>query len=189
MVVLNKITTKTGDDGTSGLATGERRRKDDPRFEAIGSVDETNAVIGVARRHAGPALDPLLAAIQNDLFDLGADLSTPDTAKVKALRISEAQVARLELETETLNSSLSPLTSFILPGGSPGAAYLHQARTVARRAERAMVALANEESLSLPALQYVNRLSDFLFVAARTANDAGRADRLWVPGANRGEAG
>ena len=122
MVVLNKITTKTGDDGTSGLATGERRRKNDPRFEAIGSIDETNAVIGVARLHAGPGLDPLLAAIQNDLFDLGADLSTPDTAKVKALRISEAQVARLEQETTALNASLSPLTSFILPGGSQGAA-------------------------------------------------------------------
>jgi cob(I)alamin adenosyltransferase len=133
-------------------------------------------------------LDPLLAAIQNDLFDLGADLSTPDTAKTRALRVTETQVARLEQETGALNATLAPLTSFILPGGSPGAAHLHQARTVARRAERTMVALAGQESLSSLALQYINRLSDFLFVAARTANDAGRADRLWVPGANRGGA-
>ncbi|MFO1187445.1 MAG: cob(I)yrinic acid a,c-diamide adenosyltransferase [Alphaproteobacteria bacterium] len=186
MVVLNKITTKTGDDGTSGLATGERRRKNDLRFEAIGSIDEANAAIGLARLHAGEALDPLLANIQNDLFDLGADLSTPETPKVQALRISQAQVARLESETGALNAALTPLTSFILPGGSPGAAHLHVARTVARRAERAMVALAGQESVSPPALQYINRLSDFLFVAARTANDGGRADHLWVPGANRG---
>lgn len=186
MVVLNKITTKTGDDGTSGLATGERRRKNDLRFEAIGSVDETNAAIGLARLHAGSALDPLLADIQNDLFDLGADLATPQTAKLTALRISEAQVARLERDTEALNAVLTPLTSFVLPGGSPGAAHLHQARTVARRAERAMVALAGQENVSPLALQYMNRLSDFLFVAARTANEGGRADRLWVPGANRG---
>jgi cob(I)alamin adenosyltransferase len=186
MVVLNKITTKTGDDGTSGLATGERRRKSDARFAAIGTVDETNAVVGIARLHAGAKLEPLLAAIQNDLFDLGADLATPETAKAGALRITAHQVARLEHETQALNATLEPLTSFVLPGGSPGAAHLHQARTVARRAERVMVELGEREKLSPLALQYINRLSDFLFVAARYANDGGRADRLWVPGANRG---
>lgn len=189
MVVLNKITTKTGDDGTSSLTNGERRKKCDVRFAAIGTVDETNAVIGIARLHAGPKLDPLLAAIQNDLFDLGADLSTPeaDAPRTPPLRMSDAQVARLERQTNELNAGLTPLTSFVLPGGSPGAAFLHQARTVARRTERLMVELAQAEKLGSPALRYINRLSDFLFVAARYANDGGRADRLWVPGANRAE--
>jgi cob(I)alamin adenosyltransferase len=187
MVVLNKITTKTGDDGTSGLATGERRRKSDKRFAAIGTVDETNAVVGIARLHAGAKLEALLEAIQNDLFDLGADLATPETAKAgaAALRITAHQVEHLEHETQGLNASLEPLTSFVLPGGSPGAAHLHQARTLARRAERVMVELSEREKVSPLALQYINRLSDFLFVAARFANDGGRADRLWVPGANR----
>lgn len=187
MVVLNKITTRTGDDGTSALATGERRNKCDVRFAAIGTVDETNTVIGLARLHANQRLDALLSAIQNDLFDLGADLATPesDNLKFEPLRIVDAQVARLERETETLNAGIAPLTSFVLPGGAPAAAFLHQARAVARRAERLMVELAQGEKVGKPALRYVNRLSDFLFVAARYANDGGRADRLWVPGANR----
>ncbi len=187
MVVLNKITTKTGDNGTSGLANGERRAKNDLRFEAIGTIDETNAVIGLSRLEAPGALDALLAAIQNDLFDLGADLSTPesDAPRVAPLRIVDAQVARLERETESLNSGLAPLTSFILPGGTAAAARLHVARTVARRAERLIVALAGKEKISPAALRYINRLSDFLFVAARYANDSGRADVLWVPGGTR----
>jgi cob(I)alamin adenosyltransferase len=192
MVKLNKIYTKTGDDGTTGLVAGPRRLKHDLRVESYGTIDETNSVIGVARLHTSvmPDLDAMLAAIQNDLFDLGADLSTPETDEPPAyepLRIVESQVERLERDIDTLNAELKPLTSFILPGGSPAAAHLHLARTVARRAERLMVALSRTdgERVGAAALKYVNRLSDFLFVAARHANDGGAADVLWVPGKNR----
>jgi cob(I)alamin adenosyltransferase len=189
MVALNRIYTRTGDDGTSGLVTGERRPKSDPRFAAIGAVDEANAAIGLARLHtdADEALDAMLARTQNDLFDLGADLATPEEpARRQALRVSAAQVERLEAEIDRMNEELSPLRSFVLPGGTAAAAALHIARTVARRAERDMVALAGRgETVSAEALRYINRLSDFLFVAARTANDRGAADVLWVPGQNR----
>jgi cob(I)alamin adenosyltransferase len=197
MVVLNKIYTRTGDDGTTGLGTGARVPKHAPRIAAYGSVDETNAAIGVARQHLGGPragdLDALLARIQNDLFDLGADLCVPEETdppqapKRERLRVSEGQVARLEAEIDRLNADLAPLRSFVLPGGSPAAAALHLARTVCRRAERDMVALASEpgEPVSPPALKYINRLSDLLFVASRTANDLGKGDVLWVPGANR----
>ncbi|MBX5014317.1 cob(I)yrinic acid a,c-diamide adenosyltransferase [Rhizobium lentis] len=192
MVKLNKIYTKTGDDGTTGLASGRRRRKDDLRVEAYGTIDEANSAIGVARLHTSglPELDAMLMSIQNDLFDLGADLATPDTGEPPAyepLRIVETQLGRIERDIDRLNAELDPLKSFILPGGSPAAAHLHLARTIARRAERLMVTLARRdgEIVGEPALKYINRLSDFLFVAARHANDRGRADVLWVPGKNR----
>jgi cob(I)alamin adenosyltransferase len=192
MVVLNKIYTRTGDDGTTALGTGERVAKYDLRVEAYGTVDETNAVIGLARLHTGdtdPALDAMLARIQNDLFDLGADLCFPDETKDGSARLSvtDAQVGRLESEIDEMNRSLEPLRSFVLPGGRPAASFLHLARTVSRRAERLIVALASrpEEPVSEPAIRYVNRLSDFLFVAARYANDKGAADVTWVPGKNR----
>jgi cob(I)alamin adenosyltransferase len=188
MVILNKIYTRTGDDGTSALATGERRAKSDLRFDAIGTVDELNAHVGVARVHAeiGPDVDAMLARIQNDLFDLGADLATPvRSEKRERLRIAGMQVERVEREIDALNRGLEPLTSFVLPGGTPAAAALHLCRTVARRAERLMVALAAREAINLEALHYINRLSDFFFVAARRANDDGKADVLWVPGQNR----
>jgi len=191
MVKLNKIYTRTGDDGSTGLANGERRAKHDPRVEAYGDIDETNSAIGLARlsTSALPGLDFMLARIQNDLFDLGADLATPESDKplgYEPLRIVAAQVTRLEEEIDALNARLAPLRSFVLPGGSPAAAALHLARAISRRAERRMVALAAAgESISAPALQFVNRLSDFLFVAARIANDDGAADVLWRPGANR----
>lgn len=196
MVVLNKIYTRTGDKGTTALSTGKRVPKYDVRIDAYGTVDETNAVIGLARQHTkGLApLDDMLARIQNDLFDLGADLATPDTGPDMAkelgydpLRIVTAQVDRLEREIDLLNAELEPLNSFVLPGGSPAAAYLHLGRTVSRRAERLMVALASssEEPVSDAALKYINRLSDLLFVASRYVNDKGRSDSLWVPGANR----
>jgi cob(I)alamin adenosyltransferase len=191
MVKLNKIYTRTGDDGSTGLANGERRAKHDPRVEAYGDIDETNSAIGLARlsTSALPGLDSMLARIQNDLFDLGADLATPESDKplgYEPLRIVAAQVTRLEEEIDALNARLAPLRSFVLPGGSPAAAALHLARAISRRAERRMVALAAAgESISAPALQFVNRLSDFLFVAARIANDDGAADILWRPGANR----
>lgn len=192
MVMLNRIYTKTGDQGTTALGTGERRPKFDLRIETYGTVDETNAAVGLARLHtAGDAeLDPMLARIQNDLFDLGADLCAPDTGKplpYEPLRIIEAQVERLEREIDQLNASLPSLRSFVLPGGSPAAACLHVARTVCRRAERLMVELAShpDEPVGEPALHYVNRLSDFLFVASRAANARGEGDVLWVPGANR----
>ena len=193
MVVLNKIYTRTGDDGTTALGSGARVRKDALRVEAYGTVDETNAVIGTARvglaaREA--QVDAMLGRIQNDLFDLGADLCVPDRGEKLAfepLRIVPAQVHRLESDIDTLNAELQPLRSFILPGGEPQAAALHVARTVCRRAERLMVALAatDDEPVSLAALKYVNRLSDFLFVAARYVNQRGQADVLWVPGQNR----
>ncbi|MCM5554421.1 cob(I)yrinic acid a,c-diamide adenosyltransferase [Pleomorphomonas sp. NRK KF1] len=192
MVRLNRIYTRTGDDGSSGLSTGERRLKNDPRFEAIGSVDETNAAIGVARLHVDeyPDLDLMLGAIQNDLFDLGADLATPEADTPPAfepLRILPVQVERLEKEIDYLNRSLAPLTTFVLPGGSAAAAHLHVARTVCRRAERVTVTLARTdgEPVNPEAVRYLNRLSDFLFVASRWANDLGGRDVLWVPGQNR----
>ncbi len=192
MVVLNKIYTRTGDDGTTGLATGERVHKWDLRVEAYGAVDETNSALGVARLHAAadPDVDAMLARIQNDLFDLGADLATPERDKPLGwtpLRIVEAQVSRLETEIDAINAPIPALDSFILPGGSPLAAHLHVARTIARRAERliAELAAAPDEKVSAPALAYANRLSDFLFVAARRANENGANDVKWVPGANR----
>ena len=193
MVVLNKIYTKTGDAGETGLGTGERVPKFQLRIASYGTVDEANSAIGVARLHIAlghEAVDAMLGRIQNDMFDLGADLCTPDRGKKldhEPLRIAEVQVARLESEIDTLNAELKPLRSFILPGGSPAAAHLHVARTVARRAERLMVELSREpgEVVSAPALKYINRLSDFLFVAARYVNDKGARDVLWVPGQNR----
>jgi cob(I)alamin adenosyltransferase len=191
MVVLSKIYTRTGDEGTSALGSGERRPKSDQRFEAIGTVDELNALIGVARIDAKPLgteLAAILARVQNDLFDLGADLATlDDSAKPerRRLRVVAAQVERLETEIDGLNAKLKPLTSFVLPGGTPGAAALHVCRTVARRAERTMVALASVEPVNPDAMRYINRLSDLLFVAARIANNNGADDVLWVPGENR----
>jgi cob(I)alamin adenosyltransferase len=190
MVVLNKIYTRTGDAGTTRLASGASVSKADLRVEAYGGVDETNATIGLARLSTGPdaTLDPILARIQNDLFDLGADLATPPAAheaERPRLRIVDSQVARLESEIDALNAGMAELTSFVLPGGSAAAAALHLARTVCRRAERTCVALAERESVSPAALKYLNRLSDLLFVAARYANDEGRGDVLWSPGATR----
>lgn len=193
MVRLNRIYTRTGDDGTTALGTGERRPKHDLRIEAYGTVDETNAAIGVARAQLGSdlaGLDAVLSRIQNDLFDLGAELATPDDGSEKdyePLRIVASQVDRLEADIDTLNGDLKPLKSFVLPAGGPASAALHLARTVARRAERLMVALADREpgKVDEPGLKYINRLSDFLFVASRWVNDRGRADVLWVPGQNR----
>ncbi|ASY64090.1 ATP:Cob(I)alamin adenosyltransferase [Sinorhizobium sojae CCBAU 05684] len=192
MVRLNKIYTRTGDNGTTGLVAGPRRSKSDSRVEAYGTVDEANAFVGLARQHTRELseLDSMLMRIQNDLFDLGADLATPDTGEQPAyepLRIVAAQVARLEGEIDRLNAELEPLRSFVLPAGSAASAALHAARTIARRAERHMVALAETEGeiVSHEAIAYINRLSDFLFVAARWANDRGRADVLWIPGKNR----
>jgi cob(I)alamin adenosyltransferase len=193
MVVLNKIYTKTGDAGTTALGSGERVPKTSPRIAAYGTVDETNALIGVARTHlAGeyPEVDAMLMRVQNDLFDLGADLCVPDRGEklpYEPLRVADAQVKRLEDEIDKMNGELDPLRSFILPGGSPTAAALHVARTVSRRAERMIVELAAipGETVSAPVLKYINRLSDFLFVASRYVNDRGRRDILWVPGKNR----
>ena len=193
MVALTRIYTRTGDKGTTGLATGERRKKHDLRIEAYGTVDETNACIGLARLHTEGELDAMLGRIQNELFDLGADLSTPQSGKPLAyepLRILESQVERIEREIDQLNGELSPLRSFVLPGGSAAAAALHLARTVCRRAERLAVALSDkpDETVSAAAIKYLNRLSDFLFVASRYANGRGANDVLWVPGATREEA-
>ncbi|HSX75492.1 MAG TPA: cob(I)yrinic acid a,c-diamide adenosyltransferase [Shinella sp.] len=192
MVKLNKIYTRTGDNGTTGLVAGPRRKKHDLRVESYGEVDEANCCIGLVRQHlAGhPDLDAMLMRIQNDLFDLGADLATPETGKkldYEPLRIAQVQVDRLETEIDLLNADLEPLRSFVLPGGTPAAAALHLARTVARRAERRIVALQDVEgeAVSAAAAAYINRLSDFLFVAARWVNDKGRTDILWVPGKNR----
>ena len=192
MVVLNKIYTKTGDDGTTALGNGERRPKYDLRVSAYGSVDETNACIGLARLHTknDPEMDETLARIQNDLFDLGADLATPDDGKpleYEPLRVTIQQVERIEAEIDEINVNLDTLRSFILPGGSALAANLHLARTVSRRAERLIVELAaiKEENISQAACLYMNRLSDFLFVASRAANNNGKDDVLWVPGQNR----
>ena len=188
MVKLNKIYTKSGDKGTTVLASGERVPKHALRIAAYGTVDETNAMIGLARLHTSGALDEALSRVQNDCFDLGADLATPDTGEdlgYEPLRIVESQVEWLEQEIDNLNASLSPLTSFILPAGSPAAAYLHAARTIARRAEREVSLLMETEKVSEAAFKYLNRLSDYLFVAARHANNDGQDDVIWVPGANR----
>jgi cob(I)alamin adenosyltransferase len=190
MVVLNRIYTRTGDDGTTALGSGERRPKYDLRIAAYGTVDETNAAIGVVRLHLAEAreLDRMLGLIQNDLFDLGADLAVPEReGKAERLRMLATQVERLEHDIDRLNEKLAPLTSFILPGGTPAAAHLHVARTICRRAERVMVELAAkpDEPVSAAAIHYINRLSDFLFVAARVMNDNGAGDVLWVPGQNR----
>jgi cob(I)alamin adenosyltransferase len=193
MVVLNRIYTRTGDDGTTALGTGERRKKYDLRVACYGTVDETNAAIGVVRLYTAhdEEIDPMLGRVQNDLFDLGADLCSPapssDKGQQRRLTITEAQVTRLEAEIDRLNVGLSPLRSFVLPGGTPAAAHLHIARTICRRVERLMVELADQpgEEVSAAALKYANRLSDFLFVASRYANQKGTGDVLWVPGQNR----
>ncbi len=194
MVVLNKIYTRTGDDGTTALGTGERLAKHALRVSAYGTVDETNAAIGMAVVHLGGTDDVLkvrLERIQNDLFDLGADLCVPDRGEKLAyepLRITDAQVKRLEDEIDDMNAGLKPLRSFVLPGGALAAAALHMARTVCRRAERLVTELAErpDEPVSGPALKYINRLSDYLFVASRHVNGQGAGDVLWVPGKNRG---
>lgn len=192
MVKLNKIYTRTGDRGDTGLATGDRVLKDSARVSAYGEVDEVNACLGLARLHSqGDAwLDAALARIQNELFDLGADLATPESEEplgYEPLRVTDAQVSRLEREMDFMNETMAPLNSFVLPGGSPLAAALHLARTVSRRAERAAVTLARTpaETVSPTALAYLNRLSDHLFVASRRANGDGAADVLWVPGGTR----
>ncbi|MEO3389315.1 cob(I)yrinic acid a,c-diamide adenosyltransferase [Mesorhizobium sp. CAU 1741] len=193
MVVLNKIYTRTGDDGTTALGSGERRVKFDLRISSYGTVDEANACIGMARLHTAqshPELDAMLGRIQNDLFDLGADLATPETGAdlgYEPLRIVAAQVERLEADIDAVNKNIKPLRSFVLPGGSPAAAALHLARTVARRAERLMVELSlkDGEIVSAEAIKFMNRVSDFLFVASRAVNDNGERDVLWVPGQNR----
>ncbi|HWP25795.1 MAG TPA: cob(I)yrinic acid a,c-diamide adenosyltransferase [Xanthobacteraceae bacterium] len=190
MVVLNRIYTRTGDDGTTALGSGARRKKYDLRVAAYGTLDEANAAIGVARLHTAEdaILDAALARIQNDLFDVEADLCLAEKGPGGArLTVTEAQVAWLEAEIDKLNAELAPLRSFVLPGGSPAAAYLHLARTICRRAERLMVELKDKpgETVTEPSLKYVNRLSDFLFVASRYANDKGKRDVLWVPGQNR----
>jgi cob(I)alamin adenosyltransferase len=192
MVVLNRIYTRTGDDGSTALSTGERRPKFDLRVSAYGTVDETNACIGMVRaaENLPPLIDAMLGRIQNDLFDLGADLATPEGVEKPSwepLRVTAAQAERLETEIDAMNSHIPPLRSFVLPGGSPAAAALHLARTTARRAERLIVELARSEGeiVSPECIRYINRLSDFLFVAARAVNDNGARDVLWVPGANR----
>jgi cob(I)alamin adenosyltransferase len=190
MVVLNKIYTRTGDDGTTALGNGARCKKYDLRIRAYGTLDEVNAVIGIVRLHIGgdEALDATLARIQNDLFDVEADLCLSEKGPGGArMTVTDAQVEWLERRIDELNADLAPLRSFILPGGSPAAAYLHLARTVCRRAERIMVELKDKpgEPVTPAALKYVNRLSDFLFVAGRHANDKGTADVLWQPGQNR----
>jgi cob(I)alamin adenosyltransferase len=189
MVVLNKIYTRTGDDGTTALGTGERRKKYDLRIAAYGTLDEVNAAIGVARLHTA-ALDGALARIQNDLFDVGADLCTPGKGKGPGgarLSVTDKQVAWLEAEIDRLNGELAPLRSFVLPGGGAAAAYLHLARTICRRAERLTAELKDKagEAVTPEVLKYLNRLSDYLFVASRYANGKGTGDVLWKPGENR----
>lgn len=191
MVVLNRIYTRQGDDGTTALGSGERRPKHDLRVAAYGTADELNAVLGVARLHTAgePDVDAMLARIQNDLFDLGADLCVPqaDADARSRLRLAASQVERLEQEIDAMNAALAPLRSFVLPGGTAAAAHLHLARTVCRRAERLIVELAGRdgEAVTPAVIQYVNRLSDFLFVAARYMNQRGARDVLWEPGRNR----
>ena len=190
MVVLNRIYTRTGDTGETGLVDGSRLPKDAPRVAAYGTVDELNATLGLARLHGEALLAEGIARIQNDLFDLGADLATPGfdrdaEAKRPPLRVVPAQTDRLEAEIDAMNAGLAPLRSFVLPGGSALAAHLHLARTVCRRAERAAVTLAAAEPVNPDAVRYLNRLSDWLFVSARVANDGGNSDILWAPGANR----
>jgi cob(I)alamin adenosyltransferase len=193
VVRINKIYTRTGDDGTTGLGNGERRLKSDLRVQAYGTVDEANSCIGIARLHTAresPTLDAILSRIQNDLFDLGADLATPDDGRplgYEPLRIIASQTVRIEADIDALTENLQPLRSFVLPGGSPAAAALHLARTVTRRAERLMVALAqiDGEHVNAEGIRYINRVSDLLFAAARVVNDNGKTDVLWVPGQNR----
>jgi cob(I)alamin adenosyltransferase len=190
MVVLNKIYTRTGDKGETALGNGVRVTKDSVRVSAYGTVDETNATVGLARLHATGDMDSALARIQNDLFDLGADFCRPDMAKDKdaeytPLRILEIQVVRLETEIDAMNADIAPLRSFVLPGGSPLAAHLHLCRTVSRRAERLAVTLAGQEDINAMAVKYLNRLSDWFFVASRAANENGKKDVLWVPGGNQ----
>jgi cob(I)alamin adenosyltransferase len=191
MVVLNRIYTRAGDAGSTMLGNGEYRKKYDLRVDAYGTVDEVTAAIGVARLHTAdaPAVDAMLARIQNDLFDLAADLCSPDKGKGPGgarLAVNAAQVKRLEDEIDTLNAELAPLRTFVLAGGSPAAAYLHLARTICRRAERVIVECKDSgEDVSPEVMSYINRLSDFLFVASRWLNDKGARDVLWVPGANR----
>jgi len=185
MVRLTKIYTRGGDKGETSLGGGKRVPKHDLRVAAYGTIDEANSVIGIARLHTSGKADEILRRIQDDLFDLGADLCTPEDEGENALRIVDAQVTRLEEEIDTINAKLEPINSFVLPGGKPAAAYLHLARTVVRRAERQMTELANKESISPCAIQYVNRLSDLLFVLTRHLNDNGKEDVLWRPGANR----
>jgi cob(I)alamin adenosyltransferase len=190
MVVLNRIYTRTGDGGETALGNGVRVAKHSLRVAAYGTVDETNATVGLARLHAEGEMDAALARIQNDLFDLGADLCRPDLdadaeAARTALRMTEAQVDRLEAEIDAMNANLSPLRSFVLPGGTALAAHLHLCRTVSRRAERLAVELGQREQVNGHALRYLNRLSDWFFVASRVANGNGVADVLWVPGENR----
>lgn len=190
MVVLSKIYTRTGDAGETALGNGSRVAKHSLRVTSYGTVDETNATVGMARLHATGAMDDKLAMIQNDLFDLGADLCCPDMdkdaeAEYPPLRMVSAQVDRLEAEIDEMNNLLEPLRSFILPGGSALAAHLHLCRTVSRRAERMSVELATVEAINEAGVKYLNRLSDWFFVAARIANNDGKDDVLWVPGANR----
>ena len=195
MVTLNKIYTRTGDDGTTALADGSRRVKYDLRIESYGAVDEANAALGLARLHTkGTTLDDILARLQNDLFDLGADLATPNTeedvdSSYQPLRILPEQVTRIEQEIDLLNADLTPLTSFVLPGGEPAAAFLHLARTTIRRAERNLIKLSDErdaDEINEVTKKYINRASDLLFVAGRVANNNGSTDVLWQPGATRG---
>ena len=186
MVRLTRIYTKGGDKGTTSLGTGKRVPKHDQRVAAFGTVDEANAAIGIARLHTKGDADEMLARIQNDLFDLGADLCAPEGEGTKdRLRIIDAQVERLEHEIDRMNAELAPLNSFVLPGGSAGSAHLHLARTIARRAERDMTRLAETEAVNPAAIRYINRLSDHLFVLARRLNDNGASDVLWVPGGAR----
>lgn len=190
MVTLNKIYTRTGDAGDTALGNGERVAKFSPRVTAYGTVDEANATAGLARLHASGDMDAALARIQNDLFDLGADLCRPEmekdaTAEYPPLRMTAAQVVRLEAEIDAMNKDIAPLRSFVLPGGSALSAHLHLCRTVTRRAERLTVELSQSESVNPEAVKYLNRLSDWFFVASRAANDNGADDVLWVPGANR----
>lgn len=191
MVTLNRIYTRTGDKGETALGDGTRLPKNALRISAYGTVDEANAAIGIARLHSDGAVDEMLARIQNDLFDLGADLCVPETAKRAEgrLRIIDAQVERLEREIDAMNAELAPLNSFVLPGGTPCAAHLHLARTIVRRAERLMVELAARENVNDAAIRYINRLSDHLFVAGRHVNDKGAKDVLWVPGATAAASG
>ena len=190
MVVLSKVYTRTGDAGETALGNGSRVAKHSLRVEAYGTVDETNATVGLSRLHAEGEMDAQLSAIQNDLFDLGADLCRPDMekdaeAEYPPLRMTMAQVERLEAEIDAMNDALEPLRSFILPGGSALAAHLHLCRTVSRRAERLSVELGTVESVNPAGVKYLNRLSDWFFVASRIANNDGKDDVLWVPGANR----
>jgi cob(I)alamin adenosyltransferase len=188
MVRIDRVVTRGGDAGETSLGDGTRLRKDTARIEAIGAVDETNAAIGVLRLATGdaPDVDAMLARMQNDLFDVGADLSVPGEGGNR-LRLTDVPVDRLEAEIDAMNASQPKLTSFILPGGRPGAAHAHMARTVARRAERAVLRLAADEAVTPALIRYLNRLSDHLFVLARTLNDDGAGDILWVPGGNLGQ--